>query len=90
MNIRIASIEQHPQFPWLSEHGPETLQRVLRHLGVLDPADCVCSCARAGEGNMNLTLRVVTGRETGKQAVYCYGPLQTLKETILNRLAARP
>ena len=39
---------------------PEALERHLRALGVLARGEGVSSVGRAGEGNMNLTLRVVT------------------------------
>lgn len=37
------------------------LQRCLRDWGLIAPGEVVKSAASAGEGNMNLTLRVVTG-----------------------------
>lgn len=51
-------------FPLLAECWTESandpLAEVLRRLNLLGPGERICGVARAGEGNMNLTLRVAT------------------------------
>ena len=39
---------------------PEALDEHLRRRGLLNDGEAIRSAAKAGEGNMNLTLRVVT------------------------------
>lgn len=49
---------------FLSPLELESLQTYLRSRGILDPAGIVLSALKAGEGNMNCTLRVTTGDGT--------------------------
>jgi 5-methylthioribose kinase len=53
---------QHPDFPWLDLDRPEEVGRILADRGWLEPGESFRGCERAGEGNMNLTLRVRTDR----------------------------
>jgi 5-methylthioribose kinase len=51
---------REPGFPWLEAGDVAALDAVLADLGWLEPGERVRSGEPAGEGNMNLTLRVVT------------------------------
>ncbi len=53
---------EHPGFPWLDVERPDTVERYLQASGWLEPGERFRGCERAGEGNMNLTLRVRTDR----------------------------
>lgn len=53
-------MRQHPDFPWLIAGDVALVEACLASLGWLGPFERVQSCGRAGEGNMNLTLRVET------------------------------
>ncbi len=57
-------IAQYPDFPWLSADDPEPVERLMRALGWLDKREKVTGVGPAGEGNMNLTLRVRIGRRS--------------------------
>lgn len=48
----------------ISIEDPAAIQRELQRLGLVDPAERVRQVSRAGEGNMNLVLRVVTDRRS--------------------------
>jgi len=58
--LRDEAMRSHPEFPWLEADDPAGVGRTLADLGWLKPGERVESAARAGEGNMNLTLRVIT------------------------------
>jgi len=62
MSLRDDAIARHPDFPWLDLKRPHTLRRLLAAQGWLEPGESVVGCERAGEGNMNLTVRVRTDR----------------------------
>jgi len=51
-----------PADRWLTLDQPEEIASTLRALGWLDDDERVASIEKAGEGNMNLTLRVRTDR----------------------------
>jgi 5-methylthioribose kinase len=51
------AIAAHPDFPWLSADDTALVDGVLRRARVLGSRDRVLGCSKAGEGNMNLTLR---------------------------------
>lgn len=53
-----------PDFPWLEEGDVDGVSRFLHERNWLEEGETVVSCDRAGEGNMNLTLRVDTGRRS--------------------------
>lgn len=55
-------MRQHPNFPWLDADDPAGLASYLSALGWLQPGEGIVSCGPAGDGNMNLTLRVRTTR----------------------------
>lgn len=50
--------------PWLTTDQPELLQRILREGGWIDSSEPIARLERAGQGNMNLVLRVTTPRRT--------------------------
>ena len=54
------AIRQNPDFPWLSLDDVEGLARFMCARGWLEPGETIAACEKAGEGNMNLTLRVRT------------------------------
>lgn len=66
MTLRQDMIRAHPDFPWLEPGRPEPVERILRLQGILDGRTRVVGTERAGQGNMNLTLRVFL---EGDQAV---------------------
>lgn len=56
--------ERHPEIPFLHEDATEAVAETLRELGVLSEQERIRECRSAGEGNMNVTLRVVTDRRS--------------------------
>ena len=64
VTLRTDYLETHPEFPWLEAGDIEAVGRLLAERGWLEAGECVCSADRAGEGNMNLTLRVRTDRRS--------------------------
>jgi 5-methylthioribose kinase len=52
----------HPGFPWLDAHDAAAIAVFLASRGWLDAGESVVRCEPAGEGNMNLTVRVHTDR----------------------------
>ena len=64
MNVRLDAMRAHPEFPWLEAGDPEGVRAFLAARGWLHGSETVLGCGRAGEGNMNLTLRVRTDRRT--------------------------
>jgi 5-methylthioribose kinase len=64
MTHRLDAMRAHPAFPWLDVGDPSGLNAFLTARGWLDPGERVIACTRAGEGNMNLTLRVRTVRRS--------------------------
>lgn len=50
-------LQRHPGFPFLDSTRVDLVESLLRRLNLLPPGTTVTSLARAGEGNMNLTLR---------------------------------
>jgi len=64
VSLRDDFSRQHPDFPLLSADDRAGLERFLRQRDWLDSAETLLQCERAGEGNMNLTLRVRTDRRT--------------------------
>jgi len=57
-------IAAHPEFPWLSLDEPDGIVSFLHSRGWLEAGEQVVSCTKAGEGNMNLTIRVTTDRRS--------------------------
>jgi 5-methylthioribose kinase len=53
-----------PDFPWLAAGDRGGVEGFLAHRGWLTPGEPVVACDAAGEGNMNLTLRVRTDRRS--------------------------
>lgn len=64
MELRTHWRARHPDFPWLELGAPEAVEALLRRLGWIEPAESFLGCSRAGDGNMNLTLRVSTDRRS--------------------------
>lgn len=62
MSLRDDFLKQHPDFPLLSVSEPEPVSRFLEERRWLESGERVLRCEKAGEGNMNFTLRVVTDR----------------------------
>jgi 5-methylthioribose kinase len=58
MSIREQSRQRWPDFPWLGVETQTEIQEVLRRAGMNDGAHRIVQVAIAGQGNMNLTLRV--------------------------------
>lgn len=55
-------MDENPDFPWLDVDEPAAVAAYLSRAGWLDAGETFRSCERAGEGNMNLTLRIRTDR----------------------------
>lgn len=58
--------ELHKEFPeiiLLDSQDPESLNAYLNSRGMLEDTETILSIGPAGEGNMNLTLRVITDRQ---------------------------
>jgi len=64
MTIRTEFIEKHPNFPLLEAENTQQIEDFFRERHWLESGERVQSCAKAGEGNMNLTLRVRTNRRS--------------------------
>lgn len=62
MSLRDEAIRSNPDFPWLEAGDALAIGNFMRDRGWLEPGEEVISCAPAGGGNMNLTLRVRTNR----------------------------
>ncbi len=54
----------HPGFPWLDATDVAGLRTFLAQRGWLSSGESLIACERAGDGNMNLTLRVRTDRRS--------------------------
>ena len=59
-SAREQALKQHPNFPFLSAEAG-AVEALMRGAGYLDEGETVASVEKAGEGNMNLTLRVTLG-----------------------------
>ncbi len=57
-------IDTQPDSPWLDLEDPGRIESLMRRLGWLELGETIERCARAGEGNMNLTLRIDTNRRS--------------------------
>ncbi|PCJ51189.1 MAG: aminoglycoside phosphotransferase [Candidatus Hydrogenedentota bacterium] len=60
MTLRESHIADNPEFPWLEAADVDGISTCLNALGWLESGERIVTCDKAGEGNMNLTLRVVT------------------------------
>lgn len=58
------AIRTNPSFPWLDAERIESVESLLLSLDWLGPQEQVRSITSAGDGNMNLTLRVVTSERS--------------------------
>lgn len=61
-DLRREWYEKRPAFPWLDAEDRAGVEALLRERGWLEPGETIERVEKAGEGNMNLTLRVVTDR----------------------------
>lgn len=61
---RSEQIAAHRGFPWLEVDEPQGVAEFLAERRWLDEGERFVRCEKAGEGNMNLTLRIVTDRRT--------------------------
>ncbi len=64
LNPRMEALRKAPEFPWLEAGDKEGLERVLQGLGWLKREERVRRAEAAGDGNMNLTLRIETDART--------------------------
>ncbi len=62
MSLRAEWMRRHPEFPWLDATDAPGVAAFLARRGWIAAGETVMRCERAGEGNMNLTLRVHTDR----------------------------
>ncbi len=67
--VKSVAMAQHPEFPWLSGDDAAGVERVLHSAGALAADERVTRCGKAGEGNMNLTLRVLITGTGGQRSV---------------------
>lgn len=58
------ALRAYPDFPWLRLDDSKGIARFLAERDWLEPGEEVTGTAKAGEGNMNLTVRVTTDRRT--------------------------
>src|SRR6516164_9544926 len=63
-SLRHDAMHAHPAFPWLDAADVMGVGEFLAARRWIEPGERVVACARAGEGNMNLTLRVRTDRRS--------------------------
>ncbi len=56
--LKAQALRDNPDFPWLSAGDAASARRLLESLGIFTPHSRILSCDKAGQGNMNLTLRV--------------------------------
>src|SRR5262249_44632933 len=64
MTVRLEAVRAQPEFPWLDGGDLPGVRAFLAARGWLESGETVLGCARAGEGNMNLTLRLRTDRRS--------------------------
>lgn len=64
MPTRLEHMSAHPTFPWLAADDLPALAALLAKLRWLRDSERVTAVQRAGQGNMNLTLRVTTNQRT--------------------------
>lgn len=64
VSLRGKALAEHPEFPWLDAGDNALMGSFLRGRGWLERGEALVSCDKAGEGNMNLTLRIVTDRRS--------------------------
>src|SRR5262249_60429054 len=62
MSLRRDAIDAYPGFPWLDAEDAKGVGEFLAARGWIEADERLAACTRAGEGNMNLTLRVRTDR----------------------------
>lgn len=60
MNPREKAMAEHPSFPWLEAGQTKEIEKLLRQKKWLAETEKIERADRAGEGNMNLTLRIET------------------------------
>jgi len=63
-SLQEEQIAAHPDFPWLEAGNVARVSALFERLNWLRREERVASCDKAGEGNMNLTLRVRTDQRS--------------------------
>ncbi len=64
MSLRELTMAARPEFPWLAAGETVPVEALMARLHWLRTGEHVLACDRAGEGNMNLTLRVRTSERS--------------------------
>lgn len=64
MSLREINEAAHPEFPWLQAGDTAAVESLMDRLRWLRAGETVVSCDRAGEGNMNLVLRIQTDQRS--------------------------
>lgn len=64
MSLREHAVQEHPNFPWLSADDSAGIQAFLRARQWLQPDEAFLDCEPAGQGRMNLTLRIKTSQRS--------------------------
>jgi 5-methylthioribose kinase len=64
VSLRSEAVRAHPEFPWLDPGRLDAIRDFLAARRWLECDELLLVCEKAGEGNMNLTLRVRTTRRT--------------------------
>jgi len=64
MSIREIAMAAHPEFPWLAVGDLAGVEALMQRMHWLRAGERVLACERAGEGNMNLALRVGTSERS--------------------------
>jgi len=64
VSLRSQALHARPEFPWLDPQRLDRIRDFLVRRGWLERDEFMFVCEKAGEGNMNLTLRVRTDRRT--------------------------
>lgn len=66
---KAAAMAEHPDFPWLFADDTRGVTRLLRQAKAISSDEHVASSVKAGDGNMNLTLRVRIAGSSGERCV---------------------
>ena len=64
MTLRDEFRRGHPDFPLLDLNDGDGVTAYLKRIAILEVGETVEGVTKAGEGNMNLTLRVQTDRRS--------------------------
>ncbi|MEM8875468.1 MAG: phosphotransferase [Planctomycetota bacterium] len=61
---REVALAEYPDFPFIDPDELPEIESLMRRLNYLEPGENITGIAKAGEGNMNLVLRVSTDRRS--------------------------